>query len=175
MVFIRDVDGDTMNMKIRWYPSSEDSSIFITHQRVYTRKGSQFSLGEILQKKKVKSKLSNSVTKPMGEINHLATNIGNRIRRNTTETLSNLKSSKEIESSPPPTCDSDSNPNNDSTDSLKSKSLPCTKELTKIPSSTSVNNVVAPTDLEPLWKSLVLPLSAFLLSVLVFVLCTKLS
>ena len=173
-MFIRDVDGDTMNMKIRWYPSSEDSSIFITHQRVYTRKGSQFSLGEILQKKKVKSKLSNSVTKPMGEINHLATNIGNRIRRNTTETLSNLKSSKEMESTPPSTCDNDNNSNN-ATDNLKSKSLPCTAEVTKAPSSTSVGNVSSPTELEPLWKSLVLPLSAFLLSVLVFVLCTKLS
>ena len=48
--FIRTISDDTMTMVIRWFPSSEDPSIFISHHRIYTRKGPQVTLSDITKK-----------------------------------------------------------------------------------------------------------------------------
>jgi len=145
-MFIRKIEGNTMRMMIRWFPSQKDPSIYITHHRIYARKGPPLTMGEILQKKRRKAMLSNSVN----DATKLASSIGNRMRKS-------------------------SEPKTNKIPSLDTSQVCSPKTSPRETAEPKEVIVVTPIQQTPvaLWKSLILPVSAILLSIILTIMITR--
>lgn len=183
---VRKVNDNVMTMMIQWYPSSEDDTIYISHHRLYTRRGPQVNLADITQKAQIRLLMENMRDSPINTTLGVATDaskmaasvpltfassLSSRFRKGShasplddpTTRAAFTKNAKQTNSDPTPTAES-------------VPDLPPSEQPREIPPPLDTKSSLAPRAAvysDPLWRSLAVPVGAFVLSMILFIIFIK--